>query len=377
MNLQNPTDTDIAKYIKGFEKVLCKFKDYIDPLNELPFCFVEHRIMTFKEANEIERLKPNTTREIVAKMNACLKNHPENCLPILKALVENDQTHIAKFIVSSGKNTYSPDRVLTKEERDAIDENMFCLEKLVSTRVNDFLVLLVGVKCITSNHREWIISYKTENKDVYQLFEVIKRRSLRHFNDFNNCLVGTGQNQIVEVLRKGGVVEITNYLEGIDNRTDLDTIEIGIIQKLSGYVFNKNETKLSEEQLFFIDKLIALLNKKENRIKFVGSYRTNSIALYFQCETNDSQEWLFDFCKNDELKLELQTVFRSLQPELNNFPKFDIDVCMTNYSKIHSIFSRCHQSLGKIYHYKQNECYVKRFSFWFECSLEYSIFTCE
>ena len=319
VNLENPTPKDIARYIEGFENVQYNLKDYIDPLNELPFCFVKYRIMTFKEANEMERLKPHTTREIVAKMTESLETDQANCLLILKALIDNDQTHIAKFIVSSGNNTHSPDRVLTNKEKEVIDRNMFCLEKLVSSRVNDLLVLLVAEKCITPTHKDWILSYKKENKDVYQLFEIVKRRSFQHFTDFKSCLESTGQNLIVEVLRKGGVVEITNHLKGIESRKDLDTIEIGIIEKLSGYVGNKSDSKLNEEQTFFIDKLIALLNKKENRIKFVGCFRTNSIALYFQCETNESQEWLVDFCKNNELRIELKTLYRSLQPELDCF----------------------------------------------------------
>ena len=178
------------------------------------------------------------------------------------------------------------------------------------------------------------------------MFEIVKRRSFQHFTDFKSCLEGTGQNLIVEVLRKGGVVEITNHLRGIESRKDLDAIEIGIIEKLSGFVGNKSDSKLNEEQTSFIDKLIDLLNKKENRIKFVGSFRTNSIALYFQCETKDSQEWLLNFCKNDELRMKLKTLYQSLQPELDSFSNFDIDVDMTHYSKIHSMDAICHQSLG-------------------------------
>ena len=345
INLENPTAADIAKYIKGFRTVLCKLKDYIDPLNELPFCFADKEIMSFEEADEIERLKPNTTREIVAKINECLKKNSKNSITILKALIENDQLHIAKFIVSSGMNTRSPDRVLTKEEKDAIDRNMFYLEKLVNAHADDFLALLVGEKCITSNHKEWIINWRTGNKGVYQLFEIIKRRSLKHFTDFKICLKGTGQQQIVEVLRKGGVVEVTTYLKGIENRTDLDTIEKGIIDKLSGNLGNKNEIQLNEEQQCFIDELIDLLNKQENRIKFVGSFRTNSIALYFQCETNDSQEWLNDFCQKDDMKMELKTFYQTLQPELKNFTNFDLDVNMTNSSRIHLILSCIEQAL--------------------------------
>ena len=144
---------------------------------------------------------------------------------------------------------------------------------MISTRVNDFLALLVAEKCITPTHRDWIIGCRKENKDVFYLFEIIKRRSFQNFIDFRKCLAGAGQKLIVDVLRKGGVVvEITNHLKGIESRKDLDTIEKGIIEKLSGYVGNKSDSKLNEEQTFFIDKLIAILNKKENRIKFVGSF---------------------------------------------------------------------------------------------------------
>ena len=114
VNLENPTETDIARYIRGFEKVLCKLIDYIDPFNKLPFCCVGREIMTFDEAINIERQKPLTINEIIAKMNAYMKKDKQNCLHILDALIENDQMHIAKFIVSSGMNTRSPDRVLMK-----------------------------------------------------------------------------------------------------------------------------------------------------------------------------------------------------------------------------------------------------------------------
>ena len=117
INFENPTPTDIDKYNRGFAKVLGKLEGYIDPYNKLPFCFQEYEIMTFEEAEKIERSKPKTTLEMVAKMNEYLKKDSQNCLTLLKALIENDQTHIAKFIVSSGENTRSPDRVLRKEEK--------------------------------------------------------------------------------------------------------------------------------------------------------------------------------------------------------------------------------------------------------------------
>ena len=349
INLDNPTKTDITKYIKGFENVLCRLKDYIDPLNELPFCLAEHGIITFDEAKDIERSKPRTL-EIVAKINECLKKDPKICLSILKALIENDQTHIAKFIVSSGKNTHSLDRVLQKKEKEAIDGNMFCLEKLVRPSVNHFLVLLVELKCVTANHKQWIIDCEKEKKDVYYLFEILKRRSYRHFTDFLSCLQWTGHKILLDVLEKGGVVEITNHLKGIEHRSDREIIEKGIIAQLCGYVDSKDENKLNDEQKVFIERLFKILNQKENKIRFIGCYTTKSIALYLQCETDSSQKWLVDFCEKGELKMELKTLFRLLQPALNGYSNFDIDVSMTNSSKRHS-FNTTRYNSGNEHHY--------------------------
>ena len=349
INLENPTSTDIVKHNKGFVKVIGKLDSYIDPYNKLPFCFLEYEIMTFEEAEKIERSKPKTTLDIVAKMNEYLKQNSHNCLSLFKALIENDQSHIAKFIVSSGLNTRSPYRVLKQEEREAIDQNMFCLEKLVSPHVNVFLVMLVSRKCITANHKEWILSYKTENKDVYQLFEILKRRSFKHFSDFNSCLMETGHKRIVDVLRAGGVVEITNHLKGIESRPDRESIEKGIITQLCGYIYSQHEKTFNEEQNSFIDRLIALLN--DYQIKFIACYPTHSISLYFQCETNVSQEWLVEFCESGKLKKDLKALFRTLQPALNSYCNFDLDVCKTNSSKTHSIETTIRYNAGSKHHY--------------------------
>ena len=71
LNLTNPTETEIAKYIEGFEKVRLKLQDYIDPWNNLQSCFVDFEIMTPDEADEIDCRKPNATRGLVAKMREC------------------------------------------------------------------------------------------------------------------------------------------------------------------------------------------------------------------------------------------------------------------------------------------------------------------
>ena len=59
--------------------------------------------------------------------------------------------------------------------------------------------------------------------------------------------------------------------------------------------------------------------------------------MYFQCETNDSQEWLANCCGNSELKTEWKRLFRLLQPALNSYSNFEVEMRMTNSSKMHSI----------------------------------------
>ena len=337
LNLIDPTEAEIVKYIAGFERVRVKLEDYIDPWNKLHSCFVDFDIMTPDEADEIDCRKPSATRVLVTKMKEFLKSGSQKCIPMLKALVVNDQTHIANFIVNFDKATKSFDRVLTEGERKAIIQNMFCLEKLIRPHIDEFLYELVEVGCITENHQKWVIETTETKKHVNELFEILKRRSFKHFNDFREWLQEAGHENIVDVLTKGGVVEITNHLKGIEvlSKQEKETIEKGIINKLCSYVDDENENKLNKEQRSFIDKLIALLNK--NKIKFIRGFPTNSIAMHFQCETEVSKDWLVNFCENGGLKAELEDLYRILQPELTGFPKFYIAVSVTNSSPTHSI----------------------------------------
>ena len=70
------------------------------------------------------------------------------------------------------------------------------------------------------------------------------------------------------------MVEITIHLKGIEvlSKKEKETIEKGIINKLCSYVDDEKKNELTEEQKLFIDKLIAMLNNKENKIKFIRSF---------------------------------------------------------------------------------------------------------
>ena len=76
--------------------------------------------------------------------------------------------------------------------------------------------------------------------------------------------------------------------------------------------------------------------------------------MYFQCETEDSREWLINFCENGGLRDELKDLYRKLQPELTRFPSFDIDVTVTNSSPTHSIDTTIRYDLGNTYFHKSD-----------------------
>ena len=344
---QGENRTVIDKYNTGFQHVRYKLRNYIDPLNELSYCLTTYGIMTLDEADDIEKSKPYSAPEIVTKMTECLRKDPQKIIQILKALHENDQAHISEFIVNAGECTQSPNRVLTDTEQKIIEQNRFCLEKLIRPCVNEYIVPLVKIRCITEHHRQWIDKWYRKDNDAYKLFEILMRRSFKHLSDFSSFMVQKGHNIIVDVLEKGGVEEITVHLKGITNLSEKMNIEKGIIEKLCDCVNENTKNKLNKEQQRFIDELFALLHKHD--VKFLAGYPTKSIALYFQCGTKASQDWLVGHCKSKRLNNELKILYQILQPDLLGFPTFELDAIETNSSEIHRMNTRSQYNSGKIF----------------------------
>ena len=98
----------------------------------------------------------------------------------IEALRQDEQDHIAKFIVTAGCETKSDERLLPRELRGIIDDNMFCLEKLIDTEKRDLLHQLVQEKCITSRHRDRVIKSKPEDR-AYELLIILKRRRYKDY----------------------------------------------------------------------------------------------------------------------------------------------------------------------------------------------------
>ena len=157
-------------------------EDCIDPENGLLDRLEEHGIIDIEEINHLERITKYRSRNsnILRKLK---KNIDSTSKQFIEALCEDEQDHIAKFIVTSGCATDSDERLLSRELRKVIDDNMFCLERLIDTEKRDLLHQLVRAKCITSRHRDRVIHSKPEDK-AYELLIIIQRRRYGDFRKF-------------------------------------------------------------------------------------------------------------------------------------------------------------------------------------------------
>ena len=89
-------------------------------------------------------------------------------------------------------------------------------------------------------------------------------------------------------------------------------IESKLIGLLTGYIDESFEIdkKLTTEQVTFIKGLLKDL--EENNIRLIGNSAWHSIAVYFQCRTEDSFRILDQMCKSGELQKILEQIFQCL-----------------------------------------------------------------
>ena len=205
IQLENCRSQDIIKGFKNVSKV--DLEDYIDPENGLLDRLGDRRIIDSGEIHCLEKIKEYRSRNkrILRKLK---DNRQLIDKPFINALCEDNQDHIAKFIVTSGCETDSDERLSPRKLRTVIDYNMFCLEKLIDTEKRDLLHQLVRAKCITARHRDRVIRSKPEIK-AYELLIIIQRRRYRDFCKFIECQ----KKNIVNILEKGGVTEIKILLQ--------------------------------------------------------------------------------------------------------------------------------------------------------------------
>ena len=332
--LKNCHPSDI---IRGFKEVQSKgpdLEDYIDPENGLLNRLYNLRIIDNSENDILAKITPyqklngELLRRIDFKINTISKD-------FMKALCQDEQDHIAKFVVTAGCETDSDERLLPRELRKAIDDNMFCLVKLIDTEKHDLVYKLVAGNCITSRHREKVIHSKSEDK-AHELLIILQRRRYKDFFNFMECLRKTMQHNMVKILEKGGVTEIKVQL--LQEQTDRRNIEAELIRKLTGYVDEDKASDLSEDQKQIVNALLAEL--AENDIHFIGTCTRTSkggLSVFLQGGRDDLLQVLNDDCESGSMKDKLETGFRSLLEIPDSEPPLVKEVSTGQHSNKHHV----------------------------------------
>ena len=263
VDLKNCQPSDI---IRGFKEVQSKgsdLEDYIDPENGLLNRLYNQQIIDNSEVDILKKITPyqNLNGELLRRIDLKIYTISKN---FIQALCQDEQDHIAKFIVTAGCETDSDERLLPRELRKVIDDNMFCLEKLIDTEKRDLLHQLVRAKSITSRHRDRVIHSKQEDK-AYELLIIIQRRRYRDFLKFIECQ----KKNIVNILERGRVTEIKIQFQ--EKRGDNRKLVAELIKKLRGYADENNDSDLDGDQKKMVIEFLAEL--AENGICFIGVFQ--------------------------------------------------------------------------------------------------------
>ena len=385
--VSDPEHMSSSIIIQGFNEVSQgrDLEDYMDPENGLLRRFSENDIIAHSEMKDLQVIKPYQLLN-GELLNRIRPNVDSICHQFMKALRDDEQGHIAKFIISSGRNTDSDDRLLPRKLREVIDDNMFCLQKLIDTEKNDFVLKLVRDKCITSRHRDRVIRSKVEDK-AYELLIILQRRRYIDFVNFMDCLRKTMQNNIAKVLERGGVTEIkVRLLQARDDKRD---IAAELVNKLTGYADEEHKNDLNDDQQRIISDLLSEL--EANEIYFVGTCRSDSrpslptkiplseleyddvptateahiecsettadevtsnssqtISLFFQIGVDNSIELTNTLCYFESWKDKLERNFLSLLDIPEKWPPLVKEVTMGRRSRSHIVenYTRNQQNTG-------------------------------
>ena len=319
--------------------------DYIDPENGLLDKLGTHKIIDNSEINMLEEITPYQTRN--GKLLRIIEmNIDSTSKPFISALCEDEQDHIAKFIVTAGCKTDSEERLLPRELRKVIDDNMFCLEKLVDTDKRELLMKLVTANCIRSRHRDRVMNFKPDEEKAYQLLIIIQRRRFRDFSNFMECLRKSLQRNVVKVLEKGGVTEIKIQL--LQERIDKRIIAAELIRKLTGCVDETDASDFSEDQKKIVHEFLEEL--EENDIHFIGTCtvtaESDSVSLFFQGENEDSIGLLKSGCESGSLKDRLEKLLRVLIDIPDTWPPLVKQVTTEKHSNRHHLYTETEKNSG-------------------------------
>ena len=253
-------------FFEGYNEVRQVLVDYIDPSNGLLYILEVKGVLTHDEYTLLGAMMADRKKSYTELNEELLSKYistriTQCCSLFLNALEENHQGHIAEFIKSGGTNVDSETRLLTEREITIINDNLFCLVKLIDPYKMKFLLKLVACKCITERHKIRLLGqFNDPDERIDELLTILKRRSYKDFLNFKKCLHDTMQNKIVGILEQGGVVTVRVKLH---KRVDRKIIESKLVALITGYVDENrvDDKTLSAEQISFIKDLLSDLEE--------------------------------------------------------------------------------------------------------------------
>ena len=305
--LENRTQSET--YVQEFQKIRKLLVKYMDPENGLLMCLIANGIMNDEDYRRLNMDKTYEEMNDYLIVNFIAPKIETHGKEFLEALIDNEQDHIAKFIMNCGINLDSEDRVLNDSELNLINNNMFCLVNLISPYRMDFLYRLVVKRGITDRQKGRVEKSPEIHKKIDELLTIMKRRRLRDFQNFKICLHDTMQNRIVDIMERGGVVTVRIKLNARENKK---IIESELIKLVTVYMDEEHEIDktLTQEQVAVIKDLLKELEKLD--VHLIGNSAWHSIAMFFMCESKKSFETFVELVESGRLTEILERVFRCL-----------------------------------------------------------------
>ena len=204
----DPDFYPVGSSVMGFvQQNISSLIECLDVDNGLADCLFSKGVLT---SEQYERLTNKSWWPTFQEQNRVLLS---NMLPsrlvsmhmskmFMSALVETDQGHVFNFINNSVDSVqFNEDdcRILTMEELNRIDKNLFHMIKLIDPSPK-FLESLVQEGCITERHKERIDVHQTKSDKNKELLAIIRRRSYEDFKTFKRAVQATQNGGIIAKL---------------------------------------------------------------------------------------------------------------------------------------------------------------------------------
>ena len=184
---------------------MSKLIECLDVDNGLADCLFSRDVLTSEQYEKLTNKSwwssfQEQNLELLSSMLPARLESEHMCKMLLAALIETDQRHIFNFISNSLSeaefNENSDCRILTADELNRIDRNLFHLINLIEPSPT-FLDSLLREGCITQRHRERIDAQQTPSAKNKELLSIVRRRSYGDFKTFKRIMQTTQRNGII------------------------------------------------------------------------------------------------------------------------------------------------------------------------------------